>query len=172
MSEFLRIPSKRTALAWMFRNIAALLLTSTIVNSQAIGQSAPITLSNVDNLGLLSETKRGARFLENGPKKNELLLYPRNGVLVVDDVHFKEVRTIPAEQVAGYRFSRDLSLISWLNDKEVFIRNEAPTTRWLWSAIWSLPARKVRVVPGCVFLTSPQEENFERSTLQKVATEL
>ena len=30
----------------------------------------------------------------------------------VDDVHFKEVRTIPAEQVDGYRFSRDLSLIS------------------------------------------------------------
>ena len=125
MSEFLRIPSKHTALAWMFRSIAALLLTSTVVNSQAIGQSAPIMLSNVEKLGLLSETKSGARFLENGPKKNELLLYPRNGVLVVDDVHFKEVRTIPAEQVDGYRFSRDLSLISWLNDKEVFIRNEA-----------------------------------------------
>jgi len=125
MSEFLPIPRKLTALAWMFRSITALLLTSTVVNSQAIGQSAPIMLSNVEKLGLLSETKSGARFLEKGPKENELLLYPRNGVLVVDDVHFKEVRTIPAEQVDGYRFSRDLSLISWLNDKEVFIRNEA-----------------------------------------------
>jgi WD40 repeat protein len=109
----------------MFRSIAALLFGAFVINAQAIGQSAPIMLSNVEKLGLLSETKTGARFLEIGPKENELLLYPRNGVLVVDDVHFKEVRTIPAEQVDGYRFSRDLSLISWLNGKEVFIRNEA-----------------------------------------------
>lgn len=125
MSMFLRIPGKQMAFAWKFLSIAALLLTSTVLSAQTSGGPARITLDNVDNLGLLLETKRGARFLENGPKKSELLLYPRNGVLVVDDVHLKEVRSIPAGQADGYRFSRDFSLISWREGKQIFIRNEA-----------------------------------------------
>lgn len=124
MPKFLRIVGKCATISWMFRTTAVLLLTSTFLNAQTGRQPEPITLDNVDFLGLLSETKREVRYLENGPKKNELLLYPRDGVLVVDDVQFKEVRTIPAERVTGYRFSRDLSLASWLDETKVCIRNE------------------------------------------------
>ena len=125
MFEFNSNRRNRATLVLSFRSIAALLLGVTVSSSIAIGQSDPITLSNVDKLGLLSETKLGARYIENGPKKNELLLYLRQGVVIVDDEHFKETRSIPAEQADGYRFSQDLSLSSWLNGKEVFIRNES-----------------------------------------------
>ena len=84
----------------------------------------PITLANVDNVGLLFEVKRAARFIKLGPGADELLFYPPNGIVVVDDRTLKVLRKIDKEQTRGFSFSEDRSLTSWIQDKKVMIRDE------------------------------------------------
>ena len=84
----------------------------------------PITLANVKNVGLLSEVKHTAMFLDLGPGPNELLLFPRNGITVVDDKSLKLIREIDKDKSRGFTFSQDRSLTSWLQDKKSIIRDE------------------------------------------------
>ena len=82
----------------------------------------PITLANVNNVGLLSEVKHDAMFLELGPGPNEMLLFPRNGIMVVDDKNLKVIREI--DTFREYAFSRDQSFTSWLEGTKTILRNE------------------------------------------------
>lgn len=84
----------------------------------------PITLANVNKVGLLSEVKHASMFLELGPEPNELLLFPRNGITVVDDKNLKLIREIDKDQTRGFTVSQDGSLISWLQDEKTIIRDE------------------------------------------------
>ena len=84
----------------------------------------PITLANVNNVGLLSEVKHAAMYLELGPGPNELLLFPRNGITVVDDKNLKLIREIDKDQTRGFTRSRDQSLTSWLEGTKTILRNE------------------------------------------------
>lgn len=85
----------------------------------------PITLDNVDNVGLLSEAKRDTRYIELGPGPNELLVTRHDGIEVVDDKEFKVIRRIDKDKVALFAVSRDRSLTSWVQGKTAFIRDES-----------------------------------------------
>lgn len=88
------------------------------------GIDEPISLSNVDKVGLLSETKHSTRQIKPGPGPNELLLFPSKGIIVVNENSLKLLRKIEPRQVVGFTFSRDQSLTGWLEGKTLFIREE------------------------------------------------
>ena len=62
------------------------------------GSGEPIRLSNVDKVGLLSETKHSARRIKPGPDPNELLLFPSKGIIVVNENSLKVLRKIEPER--------------------------------------------------------------------------
>ena len=84
----------------------------------------PIMLANVDQVGLLSEVKHAALFLELGPGPSEMLLFQRNGITVVDDKNLKLIREIDKNQTQGFSFSHDQSLTSWSQGNKTVIRDE------------------------------------------------
>lgn len=88
------------------------------------GTSDPITVDNVDRVGLLSETRQTAMYVTRGPRPTELLLYPDRGILVVDDTDFRVLREIDEELSHGYAFSRGGNRVSWLRGTTTLIRNE------------------------------------------------
>ncbi len=86
--------------------------------------TVPITLANVTKVGLLAEPKRAARYIKLGPGPNELLLFPPNGIVVVDDKNLNVLRKLDKEQTRGFSFSEDRSLTSWTKGKAAMIRDE------------------------------------------------
>ncbi|MDA1013765.1 MAG: WD40 repeat domain-containing protein [Planctomycetota bacterium] len=78
----------------------------------------------MNKVGLLSEVKNAAMFLELGPGPNELLLYPRGGIMVVDDKNLKLLREIDKDQTRGFTVSQDRSQTSWLQGTKTIIRDE------------------------------------------------
>lgn len=94
------------------------------LRAQDAKQAEPITLNNVQQVGLLSEIKSGAHYLELGPGPNELMLTLRDGIEVVDDKELKMIRRIDNDKVPGFTLSRDRSLTGWVQGKTAFIRDE------------------------------------------------
>ena len=103
------MPSSR----FIFPIVLCVSFTLPSLAQEAKKSAEPITLANVDKVGLLSEVKHTALYLELGPGPNELLLFPRNGITVVDDKNLKLIREIDKDQTRGFTFSQDRSLTSW-----------------------------------------------------------
>ncbi len=114
------MPSSR----FIFPIVLCVSFSSPSLAQEAKKAAEPITLANVDKVGLLSEVKHTSLFLELGPGPNELLLFPRNGIMVVDDTNLKVIREIDKDQTQGFTFSQDRRLTSWLQDKKTIIHDE------------------------------------------------
>ena len=104
-------------------NVGLLCLLVTTVAAHA-QKAEPITLENVDEVGLLSETQRAAQFLQLGPGANELLFFSRQGVVVVDDQSFKVLRKLEDKQRRRFSFSKDRQLMGWIDGKKLMVRDE------------------------------------------------
>lgn len=84
----------------------------------------PITLRNVDQVEMLSETIRPVNRVERGPGPNELVFHFDDGIEIVDDKSLEVVRRVADEYRLGFSFSRDSSMTSWLKGTTAVIRNE------------------------------------------------
>ena len=84
----------------------------------------PITLRNVDRVGLLSETSRLVNRIERGPGPNELVFHLDDGIEIVDDTTLELVRRVADKYRPGFSYSQDGSKTSWLEGKTAVIRDE------------------------------------------------
>lgn len=84
----------------------------------------PITLRNVDQVKMVSETSRPPIRLERGPGPNELVFHFDDRIEIVDDKTFEVVRRVADKYKAGFSYSRDGSKTSWLEGTTAVIRDE------------------------------------------------
>ena len=82
----------------------------------------PITLANVDKLGLLSGEQPVATFIERGPGTDELLICRGEEYVVLDARDFKVLRKVENERANGFSFSGDRKWTSWHRGERVIIR--------------------------------------------------
>ncbi|MBL8809745.1 MAG: PD40 domain-containing protein [Planctomycetaceae bacterium] len=109
---------------FLFSGALCVCFTLSAFAQEAKKTAEPISLDNVDKVGLLSTGKNDALFLENGPGSNELLLISRDSTTIVDDKSLMLLRKIDASQSKGLTFSKDQSLTSWFEGEKTIIRNE------------------------------------------------
>lgn len=88
----------------------------------ALNNGEPITLANVNKLGLGSGEQPVASFIERGPGTDELLIRRSEEYLVLDVRDFKVLRKVESERAKGLSFSGDRKWTSWHRGESVIIR--------------------------------------------------
>ncbi len=117
------LPLQAGALATAFANSPQETEGETPKSEKPIA-AEPITLRNVNRVGLLSETTLSVNRIERGPRPNELLFHRDEGIEIVDDTTLEVVRRVAEVHRPGFSYSQDGSKTSWLEETTVVVRDE------------------------------------------------